>query len=74
MQNLCVLSPVQLCDPIESSPRGPSFLGIFQARLRKRVAISWSRDLPNPGMELTSLVPHAVSDRFFTTAPTGKPL
>ena len=30
-------------------------------------------DLPNPGIEPTSLVPPALAGRFFTTAPPGKP-
>ena len=40
-----------LCDPMDCSLPGSSFLGIFQARILEWVAISFSRDLPNPGIE-----------------------
>ena len=49
---------VQLCptlsDPMDCSPPGSSIHGIFQARVLEWVAISFSRDLPNPGIELGS--------------------
>ena len=38
------------------SPRGYSLHGIFQARILKWVAISYSRDVPDPGIEPTSPV------------------
>jgi len=31
-------------------------------------------DLPDPGIKPTSLVSPALAGRFFTTAPSGKPL
>ena len=31
-------------------------------------------DLPDPGIELESLVSPALAVRFFTTLPTGKPI
>ena len=31
-------------------------------------------DLPDPGIESTSLASSTLADRFFTTAPPGKPL
>ena len=37
--------------PMDCSPPGPSVHGIFQARILEWVAISFSRDLPNPGIE-----------------------
>ena len=48
-----------------------SVLGIFQERLQEWVAISLSRDLPDPGIEP---VPPAFAGGFFTTKPSGKPL
>ena len=45
--------------------------GIFQARILERVAISFSRDLPNPGIEPAAPV---LAGGFFTTEPLGKPL
>ena len=42
---------VRLCDPMDCRPSGSSVLGIFQARTLEWVAISSSRDLPDPGIE-----------------------
>ena len=43
-----------LCDPIDCSPSGFFVLGILQARTLEWVAVPFSRDLPNPGIELRS--------------------
>ena len=45
-----------LCDPMDCSLPGPSVHGIFQARILQWVAISFSRDLPDPGIEPRSPV------------------
>ena len=58
---------------MDCSPPGFSVYGIFQARILEWVAISYSRDLPNPGTEPVSLASPAVAGGFFTTAPPGKP-
>ena len=44
-----------LCDPMDCSLPGSSIHGIFQARILEWVAISFSRDLPDPGIEPGSL-------------------
>ena len=44
--------------------------GISQARIQEWVAISFSRDLSNPGIKPVS---PALVGRFFTTEPTAKP-
>ena len=57
------------------SPSGSSLHGIFQARILKWVAVSYSRVLSNPGIEPMSLVSMAfpaLVGRFFTTMPLGK--
>ena len=51
------------CDPMNCSP-GSSVHGISQARILEWVAIPFSRDLPDPGIEL--LFP-ALAGGFFTT-------
>ena len=67
----------QLCstlrDPMDCSPPGSSVHGIFQARILEWVAISYSRDLPDPGIELTCRVSLVLAGRFFATALPGKP-
>ena len=40
-----------LFDPMDYSPPGSSVHGILQARVLKWVAISFSRDLPDPGIK-----------------------
>ena len=56
-----------LCDPVDCSLQGSSVHGIFQARVLEWVAISFSRELPNPGIEPRdrTQVSHIV-DRGFT--------
>ena len=41
-----------LCDPMNCSPPGSSVHGILQARILEWIAIPFSRDLPDPGVEL----------------------
>ena len=68
---LCSIA--QLCltlwDPNDCSPPGSSVGGISQARILEQVAISSSRDLPNPGIEPVSLKSPALAGRFFATEP-----
>ena len=40
-----------LCNPMDCSPPGSSVHGISQARILEWVAISFSGDLPNPGIK-----------------------
>ena len=74
---LCVLcaKSLQLCptlgNPVASTPRGSSVHGVSQARILEWVAISFSRDLPNPGIEpasvscIGSLSPASLGKPFF---------
>ena len=59
-----------LCDPIDCSPSVSSVHGISQARILEWVAISFSGNLPDPGIEPTS---PELAGAFFTTEPPGKP-
>ena len=61
-----------LCDPLDGSHLGSTVHWISHMRILKWVTISFSRDLPNPGIKPTTLVSPALADRFFTTVPTGK--
>ena len=40
-----------LCNPMDCSPPSSSVQGILQARILEWVAIPFSRDLPDPGVE-----------------------
>ena len=67
---LCVLSRVQLCNPLDCSPPGSSVHGIFQARILEWVAIFLSRGSSWPRDQ--TQVFH-IAGRFFTTEPPGNP-
>ena len=53
---VCVhaLSHPTLCDPMDCSPAGSSVHRIYQARILEWLTISFSRALPDPGIEPTS--------------------
>jgi len=55
---------------MDCHPPGFSVQGILQAGILEWVAISFSRDLPNPRIKVT---PPALAGRFFTTEPPVKP-
>ena len=55
---------------MECNLPGSSVHGISQARILQWVAISFSRDLPDPGIKSTS---PTLGGRFFTTKLPGKP-
>ena len=59
-----------LCNPMNHSPPGSSVHGILQARILEWIAISFSRDLPDPGVKPTS---PAMADEIFITEPSEKP-
>ena len=57
----------RLCSSLDSYVHG-----IFQARILDQVAISYSRESSNPGIEPESSVSPALAGGFFTTEPPGK--
>ena len=60
------------CHPKHWNPPGSFVYGISQARIQEWVAIPFSRDLVDPGIEPMSLASPALAGRFFTTEPPGK--
>ena len=66
-------SCLTFCDSWDRSLPGSSVHGILQARKLEWVAISFFEDLPNPGVKPVSLASTALTGRFFTTVPPGKP-
>ena len=64
---ICTQSCPTLCNPMNCGPPGSSLHGIFQARILECVAISFPRNLPNPGIEPMSLVSPALAGEFFTS-------
>ena len=57
-----------LCNPTVCSTPGSSIHEILQTRILEWVAMSFSRGLPNPGMEPFFLTSPALAGRFFTGA------
>ena len=62
-------SSLTLCNPMDCRLPGSSVHGIFQARILEWIAIFFSGDLPDPGIEPAS---PTRAGRFFTTAPPEK--
>ena len=62
-----------LRDPMDCSPPGSSVRGILQARL-SGLPCPPPRDLPNPGIKLTSLTSPALAGGFFITNATREAL
>ena len=60
-----------LCNPLDYSLPGSSVHGILQARILEWVVISFSRDLPNPGIKNTCLKYPVLTGGFFITSATN---
>ena len=63
-------SCLALCNPVYYSLPSSSVHGILQARILEWVAVPSSRDLPDPGIEPTSLMSPSLTVRFFTSSTT----
>ena len=59
-----------LCDLTNNSLSDSSVHGILQARILEWVAVPFSEDLPNPGIELVSLMSPALAGGYLTTSAT----
>ena len=64
-------SHLTLCDPMGYGPPAPKSMGILQARTLEWAAISFSRELPDPGTEATSPGPPALIGRLLTMSHLG---
>ena len=67
---MCVQSFRTLCDPMNYSLPGSSVHGIFQTRILVWVAIPFSDNLPNPGIQPTSPASLTLAGGFFTSGAT----
>ena len=59
-----------LCNPMDCNPPGSPVRGILQARILEWVAMPSPGDLPDPGIELASLMSPALAGGFFATGAT----
>ena len=59
---------------MDFSPSGSFVHGTSQARILKWVATSYSKDLPDLRIEPASPESPALTGKFFTTVPPGKPI
>ena len=62
-----------VCNCMDYNPPGSSVLGILQVRILEWVATPSSKDLPDTGIKLTSLVSPGLASGFFTTESPRKP-
>ena len=67
----CGQSCLTLCDPMDYNPPGCSVHGFPRQEYWSGLPCSSPRDLPDPGMEPTSLMSPALAGRFFTTSALG---
>jgi len=67
--HVCAPLCLVLCNPMDYSLPDSSVHGISQAGILEWVALSYPGDLPNPGIEPSSLASSALAGGFFTTAP-----
>ena len=68
---MCVAqSCLTLCDPMDCSPPGSSVHGISKQEYWSELPFPPPGDLPNPGIERTSLPSPALAGGFFTTRAT----
>ena len=70
---MCTQLHLTLFDLKDCSLPGSFVHVIFQARILEWVAISFSRDLPDPSIKPASLASPGLAGGFFTTMPLGKP-
>ena len=66
----CAQSCPTLCQPMNYSLPGSSVHEILQARILEWVAISYSGDLPDPGIEPATLTPPVLAGRLFIIGTT----
>ena len=70
----CVLSYVRLlATPWTAARQAPLSMGFSRQEYQTRFPFPPPRDLPDPGIKPTSPVSPALTGRFFTTEPSGKP-
>ena len=62
-----------LCNPMDHSPPGFSVHRILQARYWSGLPCPSPEDVPDPGIEHTSLTSPALAGGFFPRVPPGKP-
>ena len=63
-------SCLTLCDPMDYSPPSSSVQGILQAKYWSELPCPPPGDLPDPGIEPSSLNSPVLPGRFFTTSTT----
>ena len=61
------VSHIWLCNPMDCSQPGSSAMGFSRQEYRSGLPCPPPGDLPDPGIELTSLMSPALTDGFFTT-------
>ena len=71
----CVCAHIQLfATSWTVAHQAPLSMGPSRQEYRSGLPFPPPRDLPNPGIEPTSLASPALAGGFFTTVPPGKPL
>ena len=61
-----------LCNPMHSSPPGSSVMGVSRQECWSGLPCPPPGDLPDPGVEPTSLPSPTLAGGFFTSSATGE--
>ena len=70
---VCTQSCPTLCDPITVAHHAPLPTEFSRQEYWTELPFPSPGNLPDPGIKPTSLVSPVLTDRFFTTAPPGRP-
>ena len=70
---MCAQSCLTLCNPMHSSLPGSLSMKISRQEYWSELPFPAPEDLPDPGIEPTSLASFALAGGFFTTELPGKP-
>ena len=69
----CVLSHLQLCDPMDWRPQAPVFMGVSWQEYWYGLSFPPSGDLPDPGIETASLKAPALQANSVPVSPQWSP-
>ena len=69
---VCTQSCLTLCDSMDCSPQAPLSVEFSRQECQSGLPFPTQRDLPDPWIKSTSLMPPAPAGGFFSTVPPGK--
>ena len=71
-KDVCILSCLTLCNPMDCGPPGPLYMGISNQEYWSGLPFLPPGDLPDPGIEPESPISPTLAGGLFTTEPPRK--